>query len=216
MQTCFQNHTMEKLDLSKKYKSYYSAKTTPELVIIEKAQFISIVGKGDPSGKPFADNIEALYSTAYSIKFAYKAQNSDFVVSKLEGLWWYDENKYSGNTMTNAPVEIPRSEWEYKLLIRMPEFVTKSDVIAAIATVVEKKELALAQQVAFYEMEEGKCVQMLHVGPFATEPETLAAIGKFIEANKYARNGLHHEIYLSDFRKTAAEKLKTILREPVK
>lgn len=204
-----------KLDLTKQDKVYYSAKTKPELVFINKAQFLSIQGKGDPSDKAFADNIEALYATAYTLKFRRKAQGQDFVVSKLEGLWWYDEKKYPGKTIETA-VDVPRSEWEYRLLIRMPDFVTPQDLDQAIEAVVAKKGIQLARKVAFFTMTEGKSVQMLHVGPFSTEIETLRQIGAFSETNQLSRNGLHHEIYLSDHRKTAPHKLKTILREPVK
>lgn len=207
--------SMNKLDLTKKYKAYYTAKTTPELVTIEEAHFISITGKGDPSGNDFSLHIQALYPIAYAIKFMHKAQNNDFTVAKLEGLWWYDENKYPGKDITTS-TEVPRSEWEYRLLIRMPEFVTANDLATAKETVRAKKEVPLANEVEYYTMHEGTCVQMMHVGPFSTEPETLLQIAAFSEQNKLARNGLHHEIYLSDFRKTAPEKLKTILREPVK
>jgi len=205
---------MDKLDLTKKYKTYFTAKAKPELVTIENAQFISIQGKGDPSQQPFADRIEALYATAYTIKFIYKAQNSDFTVSKLEGLWWFNENRYPGKTIETA-TEVPRSEWEYRLLIRMPDFISEHDVETAAATVKDKKGIQLAGEVKYYSMTEGKSIQMVHVGPFSTEPESLKQIAAFAEANKLKKNGLHHEIYLSDFRKTAPEKLKTILREPV-
>jgi hypothetical protein len=207
---------MDKLDLTKKYKTYFTAKTKPELVTIEQAHFLSIQGKGDPSGQPFANRIQALYATAYVIKFIYKARNSDFTVSKLEGLWWFDESRFPGTNMETAATAVPRSEWEYRLLIRMPEFVTAQDVETAAETAMNKKNIPLAAEVTYFTMSEGKSVQMLHVGPFATELETLKQIGAFCDANKLARNGLHHEIYLSDFRKTAPEKLKTILREPVK
>lgn len=207
---------MEKLDLTKKYKTYFTAKTKPELVQIESAHFISLCGKGDPSDKPFADRIEALYSTAYTIKFAYKGKDKDFVVSKLEGLWWFDEKKYTNTTIANASVAVPRSEWEYRLLIRMPEFVSKKDLDKAKDTVIAKKGIQIARQIEYFTMKEGKSIQMLHVGPFSSEPESLQEIAKFSETNKLTKNGLHHEIYLSDFRKTKPDKLKTILREPVK
>ncbi|OQP64120.1 hypothetical protein A3860_22200 [Niastella vici] len=205
---------MDKLDLTKKYKSYFTAKTKPELVTIEKAHFISIQGKGDPSEQLFANRIEALYAIAYTIKFMYKAQNSDFTVSKLEGLWWYNEHRYPGKTIETA-TEVPRNEWEYRLLIRMPEFVMAHDIETAAATVRAKKGLQLAGEVTWFTLTEGKSIQMLHVGPFSTEPETLKQIAAFADVNKLKKNGLHHEIYLSDFRRTAPEKLKTILREPV-
>lgn len=207
---------MEKLDLTKKHKAYFTAKTKPELIDIEPAQYLSILGKGDPNEDAFAKNIEAIYSTAYALKFIYKAKEKDFVVSKLEALWWFDEEKYPGMNMANCAVEVPRSEWSYRLLVRLPEYVQEADVPTAIQTVITKKNIELAKQVEYFSMTEGKCVQMLHVGSFATEPETLQQILAFCEQNKLGKNGLHHEIYLSDFRKTAPEKLKTILREPVK
>ncbi|RPE13059.1 hypothetical protein EGT74_05860 [Chitinophaga lutea] len=207
---------MEKLDLAKKHKSYFTAKPKPELVEIENAQFISICGKGDPSGQQFTDNIEALYTVAYALKFIYKAKEKDFVVSKLEGLWWFDEEKFCNKTIASSSVEVPRSEWEYRLLIRLPDFVAEHDLEKAKETVLAKKKTALAGKVEYFTMSEGKSVQMLHVGPFSTEPQSLQQIGAFIETHKLSRNGLHHEIYLSDFRKTEPGKLKTILREPVK
>lgn len=207
---------MTKLDLAKQYKAYYTATLKPELVTIETVSFLSIGGKGDPSGQPFASNIEALYATAYGLKFAFKEKDKDFVVAKLEGQWWYDENRFKGNSLTNAPVAVPRSEWEYRLLVRLPGYVTKEAVDKAKETVFAKKSLQLVKDVEFFTMTEGKAVQMLHVGPFDTEPQTLKKIAEFCEVHKLDKNGLHHEIYLSDFRRTAPEKLKTILREPVK
>jgi hypothetical protein len=208
--------TMEKLDLSKEYKSYFTAKVKPELVEIGPVRFISITGKGDPSEEAFLERVQVLYSTAYKIKFDFKAKKKDFVVSKLEGFWWFDETKYPDKTIVNSSTEVPRSEWEYRLAIRLPDFVSKLDVEKGVANVLLKKDLPLVRQVEFYELTEGKCVQMLHVGPYSTEPETLMQIGNFTTKNKMTRNGIHHEIYLSDFRKTQPEKLKTILREPVR
>lgn len=205
-----------KLDLTKQHKNYFTAKTKPELVTIEPANFLSISGKGDPSGVEFTQRIQALYATAYTIKFTYKSLNKDFVVSKLEGLWWFDDKKYAGIRMTEAPKQIPRSEWEYRLLIRMPDFVSKKEVASAIEAVYTKKKIALAKHVEFYAMNEGKCIQILHIGPFSTEPESLEKIQAFSQERHLRKNGLHHEIYLSDFNRTAPEKLKTILREPVK
>lgn len=207
---------MKNLNLAKKYKTYYSAKQKPELVEIEAAQYISICGKGDPSSEEFAENIEALYNVAYSIRAACKAEGNKFTVAKLEGLWWFNEEKYNSLNMVDEPEEVPRSEWEYRLLIRMPVYVKPDQLETAIKQVVKKKQLKWANKIEWYQMEEGKTVQMLHVGPFDKEPETLEEMNTFIKTNKLDRNGLHHEIYLSDFRRTAPEKLKTILREPVK
>lgn len=205
-----------KTDLTKQYKSYYTAKTKPELITVEAAQYLSLTGKGDPSAPGYAASLRALYATAYALKFMYKAKALDFTVAKLEGLWWFDESLYGTVTMQEAPQKIPRSEWEYRLLIRLPEFVRETDVLKAKEAAFHKKGIPGTTDVAFYEMEEGKSVQMLHVGSFDTEPETLIQMKAFIEEHNFQRNGKHHEIYLSDFRKTAPGKLKTILREPVK
>ena len=206
---------MNKLDLTKTDKVYYTAKTKPQIIHIEKAHYLSIVGKGDPSGEAFTDNIQALYPTAYAIKFMCKTLNNDFVVPKLEALWSFDEEKYNNISIDEAPLKIPRSEWNYRLMIRMPDFVTKEQVETAIDIAI-KKQIKQADTIEFYEMTEGKVIQILHIGPFANEPETLKQIQEFSKNNNLQKNGMHHEIYLSDFRKTPPEKLKTILREPVK
>lgn len=207
---------MEKLDLTKKYKAYYSAKTKPEILELEQAQFLSITGKGDPSEEAYADHVQALYAVAYTVKFMCKDAGKDFTVPKLEGLWHFDTKQYTGLQMEETPAKVPRSEWSYRMLIRMPDYVNEQQVKTAIALVVDQKKTALAQQVELYTMQEGKVVQILHVGPFDKEPETLAIMMTFMQEHGLQQNGLHHEIYLSDFRKTAPEKLKTILREPVR
>lgn len=123
---------MKKLDLTKAFKGYYSAKPKPELVEFGEAHYLSIDGKGDPSGEGFALSLKGLYSVAYAIKFYYKAKNLDFVVTKLEGLWWYDEEVYRDLTIESATSAVPRSEWLYRLLIRIPEYV-EADVLALVA-----------------------------------------------------------------------------------
>ena len=207
---------MSKLDLTKTDKTYYKAKTSPEILHIEKTNYISITGKGDPSGKEFSEKIQALYGTAYIIKFMLKAINNDFVVPKLEALWSFDTEKYASISMDEAPLKIPRSEWNYRIMIRMPDFVTNKQTEEAIIIAANKKQIDLAKSIEFYEMTEGKVVQILHIGPFEDEPQTLKKIQEFSIENNLQQNGLHHEIYLSDFRKTAPEKLKTLLREPLK
>lgn len=204
-----------KTDLSKLHKDYYTAKKTPQIVTFETVQYLSITGKGDPSGKEFSDVTGTLYATAYAVKFTCKALGNDFVVPKLEGLWWYDENKFANLSIADAPQKVKRNDWEYRLLIRMPDFVTPEIVNKAIADTVEKKQDDNVKNVHLFTMNEGKCVQILHTGPFNKEPESLQLINEFMISNNLLRNGLHHEIYLSDFRKTSPEKLKTILREPV-
>ena len=207
---------MEKFDLLKQYRSYYTAKARPEIIEVEKARFLSITGKGDPSGSHFSEHISALYSTAYAIKFHCKQQGNDFTVTKLEGLWWFDEQRFSGLSMKETSQQVPRSEWEYRLLIRVPPFVTEANVWQGIETSYSRNRLEEIKRIELFHMNEGKSVQMLHVGPFSSEPETLAQMQQFIEEQGLSRNGLHHEIYLSDFRKTAPARLRTILREPVK
>ncbi len=207
---------MEKIDLTKQYKPYYSAKTKPEIIEIESARYISICGKGDPSGEAFSADIQKLYPVAYAIKFACKALGKDFSVPKLEGLWWFDEKVFGAFTPAEAPQKVPRDAWEYRLLLRMPDFVDEKMVAAAAMSVASKKKIPGVERVQFFTLTEGKCIQMMHLGPYAEEPVTLQKIMEFSAANGLVKNGLHHEIYLSDFRKTAPEDLKTILREPVR
>jgi hypothetical protein len=178
---------MEKLDLVKKHKTYYTAKATPMVVEIEEAKFLSILGKGDPSSEDFALKVQALYTVAYTLKFACKAKDMDFVVAKLEGLWWFDDEQYGGLSMEEAPVRIPRSEWSWRLLIRMPDYVREGDVQRAIDAALKKKDVPYADEVALFELREGKSVQMLHVGPFDEEPRTLKLMREFMEVHKLSR-----------------------------
>ncbi|WP_341841740.1 GyrI-like domain-containing protein [Chitinophaga caseinilytica] len=206
---------MEKMDLAKKFKTYYNAVSKPEIVDFGPAQYLSLTGSGDPSGEAFAANIATLYPVAYAIKFRCKTRENDFTVAKLEGQWWFDMDAHPGLTMADAPARVPRSEWSYRLLIRLPDFVTEEDVAAGIAAA-SKKGVEKAKDVRLFRMHEGKSLQMLHKGPFSREGESLQVMHEYMVAQNLSHNGLHHEIYLSDFRKTAPEKLKTILREPVK
>jgi hypothetical protein len=207
---------MEKLDLSKKYKTYYTAKLRPEVVEVEEGKFLSIDGVGDPSKPEFADKVQALYVLSFTLKFNYKEKGKDFVVPKLEGLWWFDEDKYEQVTVYNAPKVVDRNNWRYTLLIRVPDYVNEAAIAKAKEEVKQKKNLPLADRINFRKIKEGKSVQILHKGPFDKEPETLKKLASFMEVNNFRKNGHHHEIYLSDFRRTPPEKLKTILREPVR
>ncbi|NML20812.1 hypothetical protein HHL16_08000 [Pseudoflavitalea sp. G-6-1-2] len=207
---------MEKTDLVKLYKDYYTAKSNPQVLELPPAQYLSITGIGDPSDAAFIENIQALYTTAYAVKFFYKAGGKDFTVSKLEGLWHFDLKKYEGISMDEAPLKIPRSEWSYRLLIRMPDYVLQSAVEGMLGEIADRKENPLVKKVEWFTLHEGKCAQVLHTGPFSEEPKTLQKLSAFMQEKGLQHNGLHHEIYLSDFRRTAPEKLKTILREPVK
>lgn len=207
---------MEKLDLTKLYKTYYKAKTVPELVELEAARYLAIAGKGNPDGPEFAARTQTLYAVGYRIKFMCKALKKDFTVAKLEGQWWFDETKWGVPSLQDAPRRIPRSEWEYRLLIRLPEYVAREQVKEALWQTAAENESPYLQTVELFETPKETAVQILHVGPFHREPESLERLQEFMDTNGLERAGLHHEIYLSDFRKTLAEKLKTILREPVR
>jgi hypothetical protein len=207
---------MKKIDLAKQHKNYYSAKEKPSIEEFGVVNYISITGQGDPSGNEFATKLQTLYPVAYSIKFICKNKGKDFVVPKLEGLWWFDETKFKNISMEDAPRIISRNEWCWRLLLRVPDFVDDQVFELAKEEVFKKKKIAEVEEVQFYTLEEGKVVQMLHVGPFDKEPQTLIIMRDFILENHFGKNGYHHEIYLSDVRKTPPEKLKTILREPVK
>lgn len=199
-----------KLDLTKEYKTYYTAKTTPEIVEIEEGKFLTIEGKGAPGCDEFKAKVGALYSLAYGVKMLTKKQGQDFTVAKLEGLWWVESDK--------PWYEVPREEWRWKLLIRQPEFVTFEIVERARQKVMKKKKLELVNEVRFEKMKEGRCVQILHIGPYSTEPESIAKMEELMEEKDLVRGGPHHEIYLvmAYPRKVPEEKLKTILRQPVK
>lgn len=198
---------MPKLDLAREYKTYYKAGTKPELVEFSSASYLTIEGRGAPAGDSFVSKVEALYPLAYGIKKVCKQQGHDFAVPKLEGLWWVEGD---------APAtEVPRSEWCWKLLIRMPDFVTEDIVKSVQPDVAQKKNNDLIGEISFEKFSEGKCAQVLHVGPYLSEPETIAALTDFIKESGLSVNGLHHEIYLSDPRKTAPEKMKTLIRYPV-
>ena len=199
---------MSKLDLLREYKSYYNAGKNPEIVEFDEANYLTIEGIGEPAGKMFVSKVEALYPLAYGIKKICKEQDKDFGVPKLEGLWWVE-----GDT---PALEIPRSEWRWKLLIRMPEFITKELMFSAQLIVAKKKKNELVQKIALEKMTEGKCVQIMHIGPYSTEHKTINELMAFIDANGISVNGKHHEIYLSDPRKNKPDKMKTIIRYPVK
>jgi hypothetical protein len=206
---------MKKIDLSKEYKRYYTAATQPELVELEAVRYLSITGTGDPGGSQFSEHLSALYSVAYGIKFHAKDAGMDFVVPKLEALWDFDEEKYGAVSMEEAPRKIPRSEWNYRLLLRLPDGVAEQTVVRMKERAYEKKQLSHIQRVELFEMPAKKVVQMLHIGPFEKEIETLKELKQFIDEHQFGKGGLHHEIYLTDYRKTAPEKLRTILRETV-
>ena len=199
---------MVKIDLAKEDKNYYTAKTSPQVSTFPKLLYLTIEGRGEPKDKSFTEAVQALYSLDYGIKSLCKKAEKDFTVAKLEGLWWVKSNK--------PALEIPHAEWYWKLLIRLPDFVTSDIVDKAKRDVMEKKGIGLVKEIKCEKIIEGKCIQVLHIGPYSTEPETIKEMKKMMKENNLTENGHHHEIYLSDPRKTLPQKMKTILRQPVK
>lgn len=200
--------TMQKLDLRKEYASYYKTGKDPQLVNLNEGKFLSLSGIGAPEGELFQKSIETIYPVAYTIKKYYKQLEKDFVVPKLECFWWVE---------SDVPfAETPRKEWFWELLIQMPEYVDTLKVDDAIAEVIKKKNISLANEVYLKKINEGQAVQMMHIGSYEEEQVTIENIFEYMELKNLEINGHHHEIYISDPRKTAQEKLQTIIRYAVK
>ncbi|MBI1853831.1 MAG: GyrI-like domain-containing protein [Planctomycetes bacterium] len=197
-----------KLDLYKAHKADYAATRKPAIVDVGKATYLAIAGKGEPGGAAFNASVGALYAVAFTIKMAKKHAGRDYAVSKLEGLWWTSSGKHDFSRE-------PKSTWRWKLLIRTPAFVTKADVRDAQVALMKKGKGSEVEDVALEAIDEGRCVQVLHVGPYDAEAPTIEGMKAFGAANGLAPRGLHHEIYLSDPRRVPPTKLKTILRMPV-
>jgi len=196
-----------KLDLKKTFKTYYHTGKAPELIVFGDVSYLTINGQGEPAGKAFTAAVEAMYPLAYGIKKVCKSMEMDFGVPCLEGLWWVE-----GNT---PALEVSRSQWFWKLLIRMPKFVSSEMMLSAQRDVAKKKKNDLILEITHETLTEGKCVQIMHIGSYATEPETINQLMGFIASNGLSISGLHHEIYLSDPRKTEPSKMKTLIRYPV-
>jgi hypothetical protein len=202
------------LNLLNYYPSYYTAKNLPGIIQIEKSNFISIVGKGSFTEKIFYHRIGALRQATQNVVDLFQDSKQAFSMSVLEGLYWNDE-KYGQHSISQVFDAAPLSELNYRLMIRLPEYVTSQDVATAKAARDAGHKNSF-DGIEFFEYNEGKCVQMLHKGPFIYEIETLKMIEQFADENSLKKNGLHHEIYLVDFAGGGSqEKLKTILREPV-
>jgi hypothetical protein len=195
------------LDLYAAHRAEYVTPKTPVLVRVGPARYLGITGRGAPGGDAFTEAIGALYGVTFTVKMARKFAGTLYTVSKLEGLWWGDRD---GDFMDE-----PRERWNWQLLIRTPEFVTSSEVKDAAATLTDRGKSARVQDVALLTLDEGLCVQMLHVGPYIGEGRTLEEMHRMASAEGRRVHGRHHEIYLSDPRRVAPERLRTILRLPV-
>lgn len=201
---------MEKIDLKKQLKHLYQpAANQVVMVDVPAFNYLMVDGEGDPNtAQAYTDAVEALFSVAYTIKFMVKkgALAIDYGVMPLEGLWWADDmSKFS---------TADKSNWKWSMILMQPGFVTEEMISKAIADVRKKKSPAAISKVRFESFLEGKCAQTLHLGPFSEEGPTIARVHQFIEARSKLA-GKHHEIYLSDIRKAAPAKWKTIIRQPM-
>lgn len=206
---------MDKLDFKKIDKLLYSGKAGRwDRVQVPRMTFLAIEGQGDPNGPDYAAALGLLYPLAYGVKFAAKAEGADFVVPPLEALWWADD--------PGAFVSGDRAQWQWRAKLRVPEGVAEETVEEVRATVegklrkkgVDTTRLADVRRI---EVEEGDSLQILHIGPYTDEAPTLADLhDRLMPEMGLTFNGPHHEIYLSDPRRVALDKLRTILRQPVK
>ncbi|GAB4231898.1 MAG: GyrI-like domain-containing protein [Ekhidna sp.] len=203
---------MEKLDLSKTDKNYYSAKSAPEIRDIDAYYFLTVSGKGSPESALFLGAIQQLYAVAYAIKFICKSEDDDFVVPKMEGYWWID----GGLEAQHKFAETPRDQWNWKIAVRMPDFVEGDHYFRAIQKVKAKNENFDENRVKYELIEASKSVQILHKGSYEEEMPNIMKMMDFVKENGLEVSGYHHEIYLSDPRRTPEERLKTILRYAVK
>jgi len=203
-----------KIDFKKEYKSLFSASATqPQRIEIPAFKYLMIDGSGDPNTAPeFAKKIQSLYGLAYTMKFMLKQDRRaavDFVVPPLSGLWCAED--------ITAYAAGRRDEWRWTLMILQPDAVTPELLEMAKAKLALKKpELLAAAQARLEVLHEGSAVQILHAGPYSAEGPTIARLHDFMQENGYTFNGRHHEIYLGDPRRCQPEKLKTIIRQPVK
>lgn len=201
---------MDKIDYKKELKHLYKASHLKiELIDVPKMNFLMIDGTGDPNtSAAYKEAIEALYALSYTLKFMIKKgeQEIDYGVMPLEGLWWVDDmSKFDTNK---------KEDWKWTAMIMQPEVVT-SELVALATEVVRKKKNPIAlSKICFESFAEGKAAQTLHIGPFSEEGPTIKRVHDFIIDNGYKLTGKHHEIYLSDIRRAAPEKWKTIIRQP--
>jgi hypothetical protein len=201
--------TMEKLDLKKTLKAYYEAKSAPMLVDLPSIKFLLADGRGNPNTSPeYAEVVQALYSVAYTLKFKIKKEKAiDYPVMALEGLWWSED-------MSLFSVD-KKEEWLWTMMISVPDFITPELVASAQAEAGKKKNLPALSRLRFETIAEGLSAQLMHLGPYSAEAENIQRLHDFIHVQGYSLDGKHHEIYLSDPRRVAPEKMKTILRQPV-
>ena len=205
-------------DFKKEYKEFYLPPAKPVIVIVPKANYIAVRGKGDPNDESgaYQQAIGVLYAVAYTLKMSYKTDHRiegfyDYVVPPLEGFWW--QEGIEGIDYRD------KSTFCWISVIRLPDFITQADFDWAVENASKKKKIDCSSA-EFLTIDEGLCVQIMHVGPYDNEPASVALMDKFLAENGYENDitatRLHHEIYLSDARKVAPEKCKTVIRHPIK
>ena len=205
-------------DFKKEYKEFYMPKNKPEIVNVHAMNYIAVRGKGDPNEEngSYQKAIGILYAIAYTLKMSYKTNYKidgffEYVVPPLEGFWWQDH--------TDSIDYTDKSTFNWISVIRLPDFITKKDFDWAVETAQKKKNIDCTSA-EFLTLEEGLCVQIMHLGSFDDEPQSVSIMNEYIENNGYENDinekRLHHEIYLSDARKVPKEKWKTVIRHPIK
>ena len=205
-------------DYKKEYKEYYMPQKKPSIVTVPKMNYIAVRGKGDPNAEDseYKRSIGLLYGIAFTIKMSKMGDHRidgyfDFVVPPLEGFWW--QERISGIDYSH------KENFNFISVIRLPDFVTEEDFKWAVEEVTKKKKTDFSD-VEFFAYDEGLCVQCMHIGLYDDEPETVEKMHEFMESEGYildiSDKRMHHEIYLSDVRKVAPEKLKTVVRHPIR
>jgi hypothetical protein len=200
---------MKTIDMKKTLKPFYTASASqPVIVDVPAASCLMVDGKGDPNSATFQEAVGTLYSVAYTMKFAFKKEKAiDYPVMALEGLW-------DAEDITDFARQ-RRDNWTWTLLLVLPDIVTKKDVTETVAAVKKKAKFPRFPEVRFEKFSEGRAAQIMHVGPYSAETETIQRLHRFVEEQGLRLRGRHHEIYLGDPRRSAPEKLKTIIRHPV-
>jgi hypothetical protein len=202
---------MPKVDFKKEYKELFIPPKEFVIVDVPEMQFLMVDGHGDPNiAQDFKEAVEALYAIAYKIKFASKKQlGRDYVVPPQEGLWWAEDMEAFSTR--------DKSQWDWTMMIMTPQWITSEMFSEAVELVRKGKNPTALDKVRLESYHEGLSVQIMHIGSFDEEGPTLMKLHtEFLPENGYVENGKHHEIYLSDPRKVAPEKLKTVLRQPVR
>lgn len=203
---------MSKVDFKKEYKELYAPPKEFVIVEVPEMQFLMVDGHGDPNvAQEYQEAVEALYAVAYKIKFASKKQlGRDYVVPPLEGLWWAED-------MAAFTTARDKSQWDWTMMIMTPEWINPDMYAEAVEAVRKGKDPTALDKVRLESYREGLCVQIMHIGSYDDEGPTLIKLhNEFLPDNGYVENGKHHEIYLGDPRKVAPEKLKTVLRQPIR